>query len=71
MKLHSNYVSTHYCLAASMKLKAHNEVDIKPNWYMLESKEATGLKLSFNQQQQRNMTNNWPQDVPELQLIIS
>ena len=40
-----------------MKLKAHDAVDIKPNCHMLESKEATGLKLSFNQQQQRNTIN--------------
>lgn len=53
-----------------MKLKAHDVVDIKLNRYMLESKEATSLKLSFNQQQQRNTTNNWPQDVTELQLIL-
>lgn len=39
---------------------------------MLEIKEATCLKLSFNRQQQRNTTKTKDtQDITELQLILS
>lgn len=56
MKMAPQLCWRYYCLAARMKLEAHDQVNINQKQCMLDTKEMTCLKLSFNQQQQRNST---------------